>query len=106
MIESPLQFPHGCGNIAREKDEVFSGRQQAFPHSLRCKVSSKLHSELSGGQRRKSYNPYDDHILELAVAASADFIITFNTKDFDGTEKFGIRVIEPDKFLNIIGEEI
>ena len=66
----------------------------------------KLHSERTRSSRRKSNNPYDDHILELAVAAAADFIITFNIKDFDGTENFGIRVIEPDEFLNIIGEKI
>ncbi|HOA08544.1 MAG TPA: putative toxin-antitoxin system toxin component, PIN family [Spirochaetota bacterium] len=69
-----------------------------------CKIS--IHHKIYYLWRPFLKDPYDDHILELAVAASADFIITFNIKDFDGTEKFGIRVIEPDEFLNIIGEKI
>lgn len=46
----------------------------------------------------------DELILELAVAARCDAIITFNRRDFDGAETFGLRVIEPRTFLQEIGE--
>lgn len=46
----------------------------------------------------------DDMFLELAVESECDFIITFNTKDFKGIEKFGIKAITPKEFLEIIGE--
>jgi putative PIN family toxin of toxin-antitoxin system len=46
----------------------------------------------------------DDMVLELAVAASADAIVTFNKADFKGTDKFGIRVIAPQQLLKEIGD--
>jgi len=48
----------------------------------------------------------DDMFLELAVESGSDFIITFNKRDFEGIEKFGIKVITPKEFLKVIGEEI
>lgn len=49
-------------------------------------------------------DPNDELILELAVAAGADYIVTYNMKDFVGTEKFGIKVVTPKVFLQLIGE--
>jgi putative PIN family toxin of toxin-antitoxin system len=46
----------------------------------------------------------DELILELAVAAHCDYIITYNKRDFSGIETFGIRVIDPRAFLQEIGE--
>ena len=62
-------------------------------------------------QRQVSYlwrpflkDPQDDMVLELAVAASCGFIVTFNIRDFAGAEQFGIRIVTPGKFLQLIGE--
>lgn len=44
-------------------------------------------------------DPDDDLFLELAVAAKADCIVTYNLKHFLGTEKFGIRVHLPKDFI-------
>jgi predicted nucleic acid-binding protein len=49
-------------------------------------------------------DPKDDFVLELAVESRADFLLTFNTKDFVGAERFSVRVIPPREFLAIIGE--
>ena len=49
-------------------------------------------------------DPKDDFVLELAVESNCDYIVTFNTKDFAGAEKFGIKAIRPKEFLQIIGE--
>jgi putative PIN family toxin of toxin-antitoxin system len=49
-------------------------------------------------------DPKDDHVLELAVVASAQFIVTYNRRDFTGAEKFGITVVTPHEFLKRIGE--
>jgi predicted nucleic acid-binding protein len=43
-------------------------------------------------------------VLELAVVASAQFIVTYNRRDFTGAEKFGITVVTPHEFLKRIGE--
>jgi putative PIN family toxin of toxin-antitoxin system len=46
----------------------------------------------------------DELLLELAVSARCEYIVTHNTRDFNGTEKFGIQAITPKEFLQIIGE--
>ena len=46
----------------------------------------------------------DELILELAVSAQCDYIVTHNLADFKGIEKFGIKAITPREFLQIIGE--
>ncbi len=49
-------------------------------------------------------DPKDDMILELAVAAGGATIVTFNVRDFQGAERFGVRVMTPQMFLREIGE--
>lgn len=49
-------------------------------------------------------DPNDDMVLELAVAANCDFIVTYNKRDFRGAERFGLRVVTPKEFLKEIGE--
>ncbi|MEZ4592736.1 MAG: putative toxin-antitoxin system toxin component, PIN family [Chloroflexota bacterium] len=46
----------------------------------------------------------DEFILDLAVVAQCDYIITYNKKDFIGVEKFGIKIADPKEFLQEIGE--
>lgn len=47
-------------------------------------------------------DPKDDLVLELALAGGAGFIITHNSRDFQGVEALGIRVVTPDDFLGIV----
>ncbi len=49
-------------------------------------------------------DPKDDLVLELAVEASSSFIVTYNKKDFKDVDQFGIRLVTPKEFLQIIGE--
>jgi putative PIN family toxin of toxin-antitoxin system len=46
----------------------------------------------------------DELILELAVSANCEYIVTFNVRDFRGSETFGIRAITPRELLQIIRE--
>ena len=46
----------------------------------------------------------DDMILELAVASGAEYIVTFNIKDFTNVELFGLEVLTPSDFLNKVKE--
>ena len=41
-------------------------------------------------------------ILELAVASQAEYIVTFNIKDFTNMELFGIVPVRPGDFLNLM----
>ncbi|MBX3000151.1 MAG: putative toxin-antitoxin system toxin component, PIN family [Caldilineaceae bacterium] len=46
----------------------------------------------------------DDMVLELAVNASCDFIVTYNKDDFKGVEtQFELSVVSPREFLFEIG---
>ncbi|MCP4608220.1 MAG: putative toxin-antitoxin system toxin component, PIN family [Planctomycetes bacterium] len=51
-------------------------------------------------------DPNDDMVLELAVAANCEFIITFNKKDFrqQDLKPFGLKALAPKEFLQKIGE--
>ncbi len=42
-------------------------------------------------------------VLELAVAAGSDVIMTYNKADFGGVEQFGIHVMTAQEFLLDIG---
>jgi putative PIN family toxin of toxin-antitoxin system len=44
-------------------------------------------------------DPGDDLVLELAVAAGANAIVTHNVKDFQGADRLGVRVMTPKQFL-------
>ncbi len=49
-------------------------------------------------------DPNDAFILELAVRVSADFIITYNAKDFRAAESFGVKLATPKEFLQYVGD--
>jgi predicted nucleic acid-binding protein len=49
-------------------------------------------------------DPKDEMVLELAVAARCDYLITYNKRDFQGIEAFGLQALTPKEFLQRIGE--
>ena len=49
-------------------------------------------------------DPSDEMVLELAVTANCDYIITYNVNDFKGIENFGVQAITPKEFLKLVGE--
>jgi|ERR1035437_658688 predicted nucleic acid-binding protein len=48
---------------------------------------------------KMSNAPEDRHVLGSAVFSSANFLVTFNLKDFKGAEKLNVKVMHPDEFL-------
>ncbi len=49
-------------------------------------------------------DPFDDHVLELALASQSRYIVTFNKKDFSNTEQYGINTVNPGEFFDVLGE--
>ena len=47
-------------------------------------------------------DPKDDMILEVAVEAQCQYIISYNKRDFVNVELFGIEVLSPVEFLKLI----
>ncbi|MCZ2128512.1 MAG: putative toxin-antitoxin system toxin component, PIN family [Anaerolineales bacterium] len=46
----------------------------------------------------------DDMLLELAVTANCNYIVTYNVADFKGIDNFGIQAVTPKEFLKLAGE--
>ena len=44
-------------------------------------------------------DPHDDLVLELAVEAQVDAIVTYNVRDFGSARTFGLDVLTPQQFL-------
>lgn len=49
-------------------------------------------------------DPRDDMVLEVAVAGACGAIVSYNTRDFEGASRFGIKVVTAREFLESIGE--
>lgn len=61
-----------------------------------------------GHQIYFSWRPFlpdsgDEMLLELAVTAGCDAIVTFNKKDFRGIERFSIQLLTPVELLVQLG---
>lgn len=50
-------------------------------------------------------DPDDAFILELAVRSEAEYIITYNPKDFASAASFDIKLISPRDFLDLIKQK-
>jgi len=48
----------------------------------------------------------DDLVLELAIAARCEAIVTHNVRDFRGAETLGVSVVTPGKFLHQLRGQI
>lgn len=53
--------------------------------------------------RPRVRDPKDDMVLEVAVAGQCDGIVTYNKKDFAYAKTFGLELLTPKEFLEIIG---
>lgn len=65
-----------------------------------CSVAQ--HQDIFFVWRPALSDPSDEIFLELAVAASATHIVTFNKSDFQGALPFGVFVVTPAELLQEI----
>lgn len=94
-----------------EYEDVLT-RQLPHLFSTKSDIADLLDYYCAVGREHKIYylwrptlrDPSDEMLLELAVKASCDCIITFNKRDFIGSEQFGIALYTPSEFLAQIGE--
>jgi putative PIN family toxin of toxin-antitoxin system len=97
LISTPVFF---------EYEEVLR-RPKQFPHLTVQDIDDFLdyvasvceHVRINFLWRPHLPDPDDDLILELAVSGRADAIVTFNRRDFIGSEQFGIRIISPKELI-------
>jgi putative PIN family toxin of toxin-antitoxin system len=99
-ISVPLVFEYE--EVAKRNDIVLSYEEIDDIIDFICQIGT--HHEIFFLWRPYLKVPTDDMILELAVKSQSEFIITYNKKDFEGIEKFGIKVLTAKEFLQKIGE--
>lgn len=95
---------------------VLEYEEVAFRHAADLGVSSKaVHAILDRlcfwADKRSIFflwrpyliDPKDDMVLEVAIESQAQYILSYNTRDFGNLDQFGIRVLTPKEFLQHIG---
>jgi putative PIN family toxin of toxin-antitoxin system len=100
VVSTPLFF---------EYEEVLL-RPKQFPHLTIPEINDFLdyiaasseHCRISFLWRPFLPDPGDDLVLEAAFSAEVDAIVTYNIRDFAGSEKLGIHVISPSAFVDIL----
>ena len=106
LIERGRLVPQLSTTLLFEYEDVLKRNQNVLKLSDRA-VDDVLDGFCLHGECRKIHflwrpqllDPKDDHVLELAVAASGVDIVTHNLKDFGGAGPFGIRIITPAQLL-------
>ena len=95
--------------LVLEYEEVFRKHQKAMNldlasinklRDLICALSK--HQQIFYLWRPLQPDEDDAHVLELAVAAKCDTIVTFNKRDFTRAQSFGISVSTPAEFIQTI----
>jgi putative PIN family toxin of toxin-antitoxin system len=66
-----------------------------------CKVAR--HHQIYFLWRPFLRDPKDDLVLELAVKAGCEYIVTYNKRDFVGVEQFNLQILDAGEFLLRIG---
>ena len=97
--------------LVLEYEEVLL-RRASEPERTEASVRDLLDYLCSAGKRQPIFfrwramlpDPSDDMVLELAVAAGCDAIVTHNRRHFRGVHQFGVRVVSPAEFLEEIGD--
>ena len=47
-------------------------------------------------------DPKDEMVLEVAVKAQCDYIVSYNKSDFKGVDRFGVQVVDAADFLKLL----
>ena len=84
------------GEIALSEEEIDDILNFVISKSNRWQIHYLWRPQLN--------DPADDMVLELAVTANCPYILTYNIHDFKGIEKFGIQVMTPKAFLEMVGK--
>ena len=109
FVRAGVLRPAVTAPLVFEYDDVAS-RPGLLPHLSPAEITGFLDWFVSVSSQHKVHflwrpllrDPKDDMVLEAAVAASADYLVTFNTTDFEGASSLGVRVVTPPQLLALI----
>ncbi len=108
LVRSGVLRPAVTAPLVFEYDDV-ACRPGFLPHLSATEMTAFFDWFVSVSSQHKVHflwrpllrDPKDDMVLEAAVAASADYLITFNTSDFEGASSLGVRVVTPPQILSL-----
>ncbi len=109
MVRAGVLRPAVTAPLMFEYDDV-ACRPGLLPHFLPSEIAGFLDWFVSVSSQHKVHflwrpllrDAKDDLVLEAAVAASADYLVTYNLSDFDRASSLGVRVITPPQLLALI----
>lgn len=86
-------------SIIKRQDMMHGLSEQQLDAILDYLVASGRKVDIHFLWRPVLQDPSDDLVLEVAVAGECDAIVTYNLRDFLGSEHFGIKAVTPAEFL-------
>jgi len=104
------RFQHVYSNpLIHEYEDVLL-RPEMLPHLSPAVLNEILDFVCQTGEFRPIYflvrphlpDPKDEHLLELAVNAQCSHIVTYNLRDFRGSDQYGVEAIKPQSFLDLL----
>jgi len=109
LVRAGVLRPAVTAPLVFEYDDV-ANRPGLLPHLSSSEITGFLDWFVSLSSQHKVHflwrplirDPKDDMVLEAAVAANADYLVTFNTSDFAGASSLGVRVVTPPQLLKLI----
>ena len=99
-LSVPLVLEYEEVLLRKESTLNFTPAEIGYLLDYLCRIAN-LH-EVHFLWRPLLNDPKDDMILDLAVRSHSQYIITYNTRDFTGVNKFGIQAITAQEFLKTI----
>jgi len=99
-LSVPLVLEYEEVLLRKKSTLVFTEQEIAQLLDYLCQLSN-LH-EVHFLWRPILNDPNDDMILDVAVRANCEFIVTYNKRDFTGVNQFGINVVTAQEFLKLI----
>jgi putative PIN family toxin of toxin-antitoxin system len=91
-------------DVLKRKRDTIPFSDERIDHFLDYLCAVGNHHEVYFLWRPFLNDPKDDMLLELAVKANCQYIVTYNKRDFRGAGTFAVKLATAREFLQIIGE--
>ena len=101
-VSVPLVLEYEKVTREHQNELIFSREDIATLIDYLCSIA--IRQKIYYLWRPRLRDAADEMVLEVAVAAHCDYIITFNKKDFAGSEQFGVFAITPKEFFTILAK--
>ena len=99
VLSTALLFEYE--DVLKRNQEILNLSSQSIEKILDNLCLLSDHQRIYYLWRPRLTDPGDDLVLELAVASGTRYVVTFNTADFEGADKFGVRPITPKELLEV-----